>query len=100
MKTKIRCHLPHCSVQKNSVCPNASSCRSFIQIPPIRGLVKAAVAIGPGGRVVKNKACQKSEEYKNPQAPGQEQKVDFRSFSSWKLYRKYISYEKVKMQLF
>ena len=39
---------PHCSVQKNSVCPNASSCRSFIQIPPIRGLVKAAAAIGPG----------------------------------------------------
>ena len=101
MKTKIRCHMAPLQRSKKFRLPNGSSCRFFYPDPPNKGSGKSGSCYWAGGwRVVKNKACHKSEEYKNPQAPGQERKVDFRPFSSWKLYRRYISYEKAKMQLF
>ena len=87
---------PHCSVQKNSVCPNASSCRSFIQIPPIRGLVKAAAAIGPGaGEWSKTKHVKNQRSAKIRRLRSQVKKFIFSFFLQGNIHS--ISPEKMKI---
>ena len=48
----------HCNRHPKVRLPNGSSCRSFLQTPPVGGLVKVAAAIGPGpGEWPQDTAC-------------------------------------------
>ena len=53
---------------------------AFIQIPPIRGLVKAAAAIGPGGHVVKKQSMSKIREVQKSVGSGAGTKSRFSIF--------------------
>ena len=87
---------PHCSVQKKFRLPQCKQLPFFYPDPPNKGSGKSGSCYWAGGwRVVKNKACQKSEKCKNPQAPSQVKKFIFSFFLQGNIHS--ISPEKMKI---
>ena len=96
MKTKIRCHLIPLQRSKKFRLPQCKQLPFFYPDPPNKGSGKSGSCYWAGGwRVVKNKACQKSEKCKNPQAPSQVKKFIFSFFLQGNI--RSISPEKMKI---
>ena len=76
--------------------PQCKQLPFFYPDPPNKGSGKSGSCYWAGGwRVVKNKACQKSEKCKNPQAPSQVKKFIFSFFLQGNI--RSISPEKMKI---